>query len=146
MQCHKIDGQGGEQGPELSLIGDRMEPSKLLESLVNPNAEISPGYGLSTVMMSNGDAVVGRILADEDDSLVILSPDGKQQEINKAEVSEVSPPVSAMPPLGMTLNPNDLSTLLLILAPENKETISRLSGKPSMEKNSSQPLINRGLG
>ena len=49
LQCHKIDGQGGEQGPELGLVGDRMEPSKLLESLVNPNAEISPGYGLSTV-------------------------------------------------------------------------------------------------
>ena len=49
--------------------------------------------------------MVGRILADEDDPLVILSPDGKQQEIKKAEVSEVSPPVSAMPPLGMTLNP-----------------------------------------
>ena len=51
--------------------------------------------------MSNGDAVVGRILADEDDTLVILiSPDGKQQEIKKSGVSEVSPPVSAMPPLG----------------------------------------------
>ena len=126
LQCHKIDGQGGEQGPELSLIGDRMEPSKLLESLVNPNAEISPGYGLSTVMMSNGDAMVGRILADEDDSLVILSPDGKQQEIKKAEVSEVSPPVSAMPPLGMTLNPNDLRDLIAYLGSRNKESISRL--------------------
>ena len=126
LQCHKIDGQGGEQGPELSLIGDRMEPSKLLESLVNPNAEISPGYGLSTVMMSSGEAMVGRILADEDDTLVILSPDGKQQEIKKTDVSEVSPPVSAMPPLGMTLNPNDLRDLIAYLGSRNKETISRL--------------------
>ena len=125
-QCHKIDGQGGEQGPELSLVGDRLEPSKLLESLVNPNAEISPGYGLSTVIMSNGDAVVGRILADEDDGIVVLSPDGKKQEIKRVEVSEVSPPVSAMPPLGITLNPNDLRDLIAYLGSRNKETISRL--------------------
>ena len=126
LQCHKVDGQGGEQGPELSLVGDRMEASKLLESLVNPNAEISPGYGLSTVIMSKGDAVVGRILADEDDTIIVLSPDGKQQEIKKAEVSEVSPPVSAMPPLGMTLNPNDLRDLIAYLGSRNKENISRL--------------------
>ncbi|MEC7802718.1 MAG: HEAT repeat domain-containing protein [Verrucomicrobiota bacterium] len=126
LQCHKIDGQGGEQGPELSLVGDRMEPSKLLESLVNPNAEISPGYGLSTISMTNGDALVGRILTEEDDAIVLISPDGKEQEIKKSGVSEVSPPVSAMPPLGMTLNPNDLRDLIAYLGSRNKETISRL--------------------
>ena len=41
LQCHKIDGQGGEQGPELSLVGDH-GTIQTLESLVNPNAEISP--------------------------------------------------------------------------------------------------------
>ena len=70
--------------------------------------------------------MVGSILADEDDTLVILSPDGKQQEIKKTDVSEVSPPVSAMPPLGMTLNPNDLRDLIAYLGSRNKETISRL--------------------
>ena len=126
LQCHQIDGEGGEQGPELSLVGDRMQPSKLLESLVNPNAEISPGYGLSTVSLKNGDAQVGRILADEDDSLVLLSPDGKKQELSKGDVASVSPPISAMPPLGMTLNPNDLRDLIAYLGSRNKESISRL--------------------
>jgi quinoprotein glucose dehydrogenase len=126
LQCHQVDGEGGEQGPELSLVGDRLQPSKLLESLVNPNAEISPGYGLSTVMLKNGDAQVGRILEDEDDSLVILSPDGKKQELNKVDVASISPPVSAMPPLGMTLNPNDLRDLIAYLGARNKDTISRL--------------------
>ena len=126
LQCHKIDGQGGEQGPELSLVGDRLEPSKLLESLVNPNAEITPGYGLSTVSMNNGNALVGRILVEEDDDFVLLSPDGKQQVIKKSEVAAISPPVSAMPPLGMTLNPNDLRDLIAYLGSRNKETISRL--------------------
>ena len=126
LQCHKIEGEGGAQGPELSLVGDRMQPSKLLESLVYPSAEISPGYGLSTVSLKNGDAQVGRILANESESLTILSPDGVKHELNKSEVSDVSPPVSAMPPLGMTLNPNDLRDLIAYLGSRNKETISRL--------------------
>ena len=103
-----------------------MQPSKLLESLVYPSAEISPGYGLSTVSLKNGDAQVGRILANESESLTILSPDGVKHELIKSEVSDVSPPVSAMPPLGMTLNPNDLRDLIAYLGSRNKETISRL--------------------
>ena len=126
LQCHKIEGEGGVQGPELSLVGDRMNPSKLLESLVNPNAEISPGYGLSTISMNSGDALIGRILADEEDSLVVVSPDGKKQELKKSEVSKVSPPISAMPALGLTLNPNDLRDLIAYLGSKNKESISRL--------------------
>ena len=115
-------------------MGDRLQPSKLLESLVNPNAEISPGYGLSTVMLKNGDAQVGRILEDEDDSLVILSPDGKQ-ELNKVDVASISPPVSACP-LGMTLNPNDLRDLIAYLGARNKDTISRLKLKRSTARSS----------
>jgi quinoprotein glucose dehydrogenase len=126
LQCHKINGEGGLQGPELSLVGDRMTPSKLLESLVNPNAEISPGYGLSTISMNSGDALVGRILADEEDSLLVLSPDGKKQDLRKSDVKTVSPPVSAMPALGMTLKPNDLRDLIAYLGSRNVETISRL--------------------
>jgi quinoprotein glucose dehydrogenase len=126
LQCHKVDGVGGVQGPELNLVGDRMNPTKLLESLINPNAEISPGYGLSTISMNSGHVWVGRILADEEDTLIVGTPDGKKQELRKSEIETVSPPISAMPPLGLTLNPNDLRDLIAYLGSRNQESISRL--------------------
>lgn len=129
LQCHKIESEGGAQGPELSLVGDRLSPSKLLESLVNPNAEISPGYGLSTISTNSGGTKVGRIMAEKNESLILLSPDGKKEEIIKADISEVSAPISAMPPLGMTLNPNDLRDLIAYLGSRNKENVSLIKSE-----------------
>jgi quinoprotein glucose dehydrogenase len=103
-----------------------MNPTKLLESLINPNAEISPGYGLSTISMNSGHVWVGRISADEEDTLIVGTPDGKNQELRKSEIETVSPPISAMPPLGLTLNPNDLRDLIAYLGSRNQESISRL--------------------
>ena len=62
MQCYQIDKEGGVQGPSLSLVGDRLNPSKLLESIVNPSAEITPGYGLSSVITKDGLTLVGRVV------------------------------------------------------------------------------------
>ena len=106
-----------------------MSPSKLLESLVNPNAEISPSYGLSTISTNSGGTKVGRILAEENESLILLSPDGKKEEIKKSDISEVSAPISAMPPLGMTLNPNDLRDLIAYLGSRNKENVSLIKSE-----------------
>ena len=33
----------GEQGPDLSLVGIRLKRQKLLESVIYPSAEITPG-------------------------------------------------------------------------------------------------------
>ena len=76
--------------------------------------------------MNSGDALIGRILADEADSLVVVPPAGTTQDLKKSEVSKVSPPISAMPALGLTLNPNDLRDLIAYLGSKNKESISRL--------------------
>jgi putative heme-binding domain-containing protein len=132
MQCHQIDKEGGVQGPPLSLVGDRLSSGKLLESLVNPSAEITPGYGLSTVSTNDGITLVGRISEQSDDNrtLVLISPDGKETELKQEDISSVSPPVSAMPPLGLTLDPLDLRDLIAFLKSRNKEDLlASKSGK-----------------
>ena len=42
MQCHQIDKEGGIQGPSLSLVGDRLEPVKLLNRLLIPVLKLLP--------------------------------------------------------------------------------------------------------
>lgn len=125
LQCHQIASEGGVQGPELSLVGDRLEPSKLLESLVNPSAEITPGYGLSNVSLLSGTALIGRIAEKQNGLMTVISPDGKSTKIREDQVKSVSPPVSAMPPLGLTLSPNDLRNLIEFLKTRNKVTLAK---------------------
>jgi putative heme-binding domain-containing protein len=123
MQCHQIDKEGGVQGPSLSLVGDRLEVGKLLESIVNPSAEITAGYGLSTISTTDGISMVGRVVesADKNDSIVLISPDQKETIIERIDIESISPPVSAMPALGLTLSPVDLRDLIAFLKSRNEE-------------------------
>ncbi|MDG0965147.1 MAG: HEAT repeat domain-containing protein [Opitutales bacterium] len=125
MQCHQIDKEGGVQGPPLSLVGDRLSSDKLLESLVNPSAEITPGYGLSTVSTKEGITLVGRIAEESEDNatLVLISPDGKETLLKQEDISSISPPISAMPALGLTLAPLDLRDLIAFLKSRNKKEL-----------------------
>ena len=131
MQCHQIDKEGGVQGPPLSLVGDRLNSSKLLESLVNPSEEISPGYGLSSIATHDGLSFVGRIAerSEDNSTMVVISPDGKETKLNQSEIASITPPVSAMPPLGLTLSPLDLRDLIAFLRSRNKEDLLALKSK-----------------
>lgn len=126
MQCHQINGQGGVQGPELSLVGDRLHSDKLLESLVNPSAEITPGYGLSNFELVSGSSLVGRLVEENEEMLTVITPDGKDHQINENELVSISPPISAMPALGLTLSPVDLRDLIAYLGSRNKKDLAQL--------------------
>ena len=115
MQCHKINGKGGEQGPDLSLVGKRLGRGKLLESIVNPSAEITPGYGLSTVILKNGEAYSGRLANENKKEVKLITMDGKDLTFARKEVSQLSPPISAMPPMGQVLSTADLRDLIAYL-------------------------------
>ena len=115
LQCHKMNGDGGEQGPDLSLVGKRLGRGKLIESIVNPSAEITPGYGLSTVVLKNGEAHSGRLASESPEAVHLVSLDGKKMNFNRTEVTQVTPPISAMPPMGQILSPADLRDLIAYL-------------------------------
>jgi len=115
LQCHKINGDGGEQGPDLSLVGKRLGRGKLMESIVNPSAEITPGYGLSTVVLKNGEAYSGRLISESPKAVHLVSLDGKEMNFDREQITQVSPPISAMPPMGQVLSPADLRDLIAYL-------------------------------
>ena len=116
LQCHKMGTDGGIQGPSLTLVGERLAPSKLVESLVNPNAEISEGYGLAAITLTDGNLLMGRIASQTKEELKVISVDGKSNKVARSNVATIAPPVSAMPPLGLSLPPRDLRDLVAYLA------------------------------
>ncbi|MEC7626981.1 MAG: HEAT repeat domain-containing protein [Verrucomicrobiota bacterium] len=140
LQCHKIDGQGGVQGPELSLVGDRLDAEKLLESLVNPSAEITPGYGLSNVVLNSGTALVGRLASEKEDEVTVITPDGATHEVDRNEIAAISPPISAMPPLGLTLPPMELRDLISYLSDRNQKSLKLAKKKLKHGKEEGEKL------
>ncbi|MCK5922391.1 MAG: c-type cytochrome, partial [Methylococcales bacterium] len=120
MQCHKIGNEGGMQGPELTDIHKRLGKDKILESLINPNAVIAEGYGMSSVKLKNGTSTMGRIAKKTDAEILLIAIDGKETKIKTSDVTEITPPVSAMPPMGLALPLPDLRDLVAYIASAEK--------------------------
>ncbi len=121
MQCHKVGNDGGIQGPDLTKVGERLKNDKLLESVIEPNAVIADNYGTATVTLNDGKTVMGRVAAKTDQQITIIDPTGKKVEIGAKDIKETSAPISAMPPMGLTLPPRDLRDLIAYLASLSKD-------------------------
>ena len=97
LRCHKLDGQGGEVGPELTGIGARKDRAYLLESIVNPNAQIAQGYETTVVGTADGKVLAGVLKGEDAGSLRLMTPEGKLVVVPKADVEERTRGLSAMP-------------------------------------------------
>ena len=92
--CHKLFGQGGQIGPDLTTF-KRDDLDNMLLSIVNPNAEIREGYENHLVTTKDGRTLSG-FLADKDNRVVVLRGiDGvnitlPQDEIQKMKAAGLS--------------------------------------------------------
>ena len=44
LSCHRVGDQGGDAGPNLSSVGQRLSPQKIVESLYWPRRDVRPEY------------------------------------------------------------------------------------------------------
>ncbi len=120
LQCHKVGGEGGElggvQGPDLRDVGKRLSREKILESVANPGAEITPGYGMTTVTLKNNESVIGRLAEETERQVTVVGLDNSTRTIARAEITSIAPPISAMPPVAAVLPPRDFRDLVAFLA------------------------------
>jgi len=118
MRCHKFKGEGGDVGPDLAKISRPKDRDYILESIVDPNAKIAPGYDSVILTLNNGDVLLGVLNAETPDELTITNVvDGKRQTIKTADIKERTHAPSPMPPgLGEVLGKHDLRDLIEFLA------------------------------
>ena len=64
LRCHALEGTGGHAGPALDGIARRLDPVRLLQALVDPQAEVAEGYGTSSAMPAMGALLTPRELRD----------------------------------------------------------------------------------
>jgi putative membrane-bound dehydrogenase-like protein len=64
LRCHALEGTGGHAGPALDGVARRLDPTRLLQSLVDPQAEVAEGYGASSAMPAMGPLLSPREIRD----------------------------------------------------------------------------------
>lgn len=121
-KCHKVDGDGGIAGPELTDVGRRHPRRYLLQSLVDPSGAIAPGFGVSLVTLKSGESLGGFLLGEDANSITLRLPDparpeqSTERKIPLSEIDTRQPPVSAMPPMGAMLSKAEIRDLVAYLA------------------------------
>ena len=96
--CHMIGGRGALNGPDLSLVGRKLRPEQLKQSLTDPDAAIADGWGMTSVMLNDGSTFHGFVRAEGSHDLVLQTGDGKLHLLLDNEYKRIVPDKhSAMP-------------------------------------------------
>jgi len=115
VRCHSIFERGGNAGPGLAGIGERLSPEELLQSMVEPSARLAPGYGMVVLELKDGESVSGIVLEEGTRSLRLRIGKEDIRSIDKAEVANRSDVPSSMPPMGAILTKRELRDLVAFL-------------------------------
>ena len=116
LRCHKINGEGGEAGPDLTGIASRHPREYILESIVYPNKQIAAGFESLLLTMKNGTVYAGIFKGETEAEVEINSPEDGPLKVKKADIKSRERGPSAMPEeLRQVLSKRDLRDLVEFL-------------------------------
>jgi quinoprotein glucose dehydrogenase len=97
LRCHKVDGQGGDVGPDLTGIGTRQQRDYLLESIVLPNKQIAKGFETVVLTLNNGKSVAGVLKGEDAREVRLMTAEGKLVVVPRKQIDDRQTGKSAMP-------------------------------------------------
>ena len=115
--CHVIDGKGGRLGPELTSAGRKRSLAYLKESILDPNADITPGFNTITVVTKDRKTIVGVQRGFDDFSAQLMDPAENFHSFDKSEVVSMKREIRSMMPSSYRglFNEKELNDLLAYL-------------------------------
>ena len=96
--CHRLEGVGGNTGPDLTRVWDTQTVEKLLESMIEPSKEIKEGYQAYRVVSVEGQVLVGLKISESPKEVVLRDSNGRDVRFAKGDIESISPSkLSLMP-------------------------------------------------
>lgn len=89
VRCHRVAGQGGIMGPDLSFIARVRTRSALARSIREPSASMGGGYRPVTIVTAEGERVRGVVKGEDAFSIQVVEIGGRLQGYLKAGVQEI---------------------------------------------------------
>ena len=116
-KCHRIEGEGGQIGPDLSTIGRSRSQRDLLEAILFPSASFARGFAPYVIQTDDGQTVSGIILGEGAQKLRLGIDKDKSQLIANDTIEEIrASNVSIMPSdVHRSLTPQELADLVSYL-------------------------------
>ncbi|MDF1788995.1 MAG: PmoA family protein [Verrucomicrobiales bacterium] len=123
--CHQMEGVGNAFAPDLSDIGTRADARFIIRAILEPSAEITEGFAMQIVKTKDGGSTGGIVLEETGRALTFGQVGGSQETVLKSNItSRETAEISAMPPLGALMSPQQVAdiTAYLIATKSPKES------------------------
>jgi putative heme-binding domain-containing protein len=114
--CHKLFGEGGSVGPDLTAA-NRADRESLLISLVDPGAQVRREYLSYTVATRDGRLLSGLMEQMQTGALAVIAATGERTELERSAVARLEESETSLMPEGLLqkLTPAELRDLFAYL-------------------------------
>ena len=120
--CHRMEGVGGNTGPDLTRVWDTQTVDKLLESIVEPSKEIKEGYQAYRLVTADGEALIGLKVSETPKEVVLRDANGRDLRVAKEDIDSITPSkLSLMPDNAVSMLTYDQFIDLLAFLKSRKE-------------------------
>ncbi|MEC3966609.1 HEAT repeat domain-containing protein [Flagellimonas halotolerans] len=116
VRCHAVKGSGGQVGPPMDDIGNRLTREQILESLIEPSKRIAPGYGSVVLALTNGQEVTGLLVEENEEGLILRTSDAEPLEVAHSRIQKRRNLPSGMPAMGKMISKRELRDLIEYLS------------------------------
>jgi putative heme-binding domain-containing protein len=121
-RCHMVNGSGGRLGPDLSQVGNRLDPDELETSLTDPDDDVAPRWWTVRVTQRDGSIVEGLRMEEDTFGLRIMDDNANLWSFHKNQIrSYQREEVSTMPSYSQTYSENEIDHLVAYLFSLRKE-------------------------
>lgn len=125
--CHMVGAKGGRSGPNLSRAGRQRSNSYLRTSIVDPSAEITPGYDTVAVVLRDGKKITGLERGLDNFTVQVVDLAGNFHSFDKSEVTSVKRETRSLMPgnYGKVLTAAEVDDIVSYLASLHGEVVKR---------------------
>ena len=98
--CHRLGGLGVEVGPDLAAVGGK-PAAQLIEAIFDPNRAVEQRYAMTVVLLADGTAVSGLVVAETPTTVTIRSTGGEDRALRRGDIEELTSLTTSIMPTGL---------------------------------------------
>ena len=100
FKCHQVGGEGGKIGPDLSNLVHR-DYASVLKDITQPSAALNPDHLAYEIELKTGDALLGVLLGESGDNVIIGQATGASLTVPKAGIAGMKASTLSLMPEGL---------------------------------------------
>jgi cytochrome c oxidase cbb3-type subunit III len=115
-QCHRVHGEGGRLGPDLSDIGKTRSMEHLRAALVDPNTDVRQRYWVVSFKDVSGKSIEGFLMNEDSYTVQFIDVNERLHSVNKPGLRDYKvEKISRMPSFKDLLSASELEQLVAYL-------------------------------